>query len=626
MKIPADFRKKYLLLPALLLCAFCSSFTFFMNYTGVKELSLNTNNRLYYHLYCVLEELLNACHGCELLLSFGLIGLFLFYRWIHMHPEYQVKIRFQTVISLLFSFVHVTGTIILNEIGWKTSGQLVKMSIAFVGGCFFYRAVIQVLFVFLQKEHPVSLPFLPRRIKAAFWKAPGRFTFLFLLCCWTIPILLKYPAGICVDVTRQLDQGLGNIPLTAHHPVFHTMLMTWFVKLGNAISSSGFGIFLFCLVETLILAAIFGFILSTLVRFSTRKWVLAVSLLFFAFSPYITGYVGTPIKDLYFVAMVCLYVLALFVYSIDPKIFWGELRFPVLFVLSCAGMVLFRNNGVYICLLTGIVLLLHELWKYRKKAFSHAIIILLSMILAFSSTKIVNGIYDPVPGSIREALSIPFQQTARYAAQHGDEVTEKEKAAINKLLPYDKLAELYNPYISDPVKNRYNDDATREDLKEYLKVWFQQLKKHPGCYVKAVYQQNVFLLYPQYNNYKYYLDTSPLEYIDNSVEGIKTPELLERIQVLYMQALELSHKLPVLNLINNMAVYIMLLLVFVIFTLHKKNYSHLFYYLPLLISLLIIIAAPCIRGHVRYAYPIIYTFPIWLAGYTYTIGQLPFLL
>ena len=80
--------------------------------------------------------------------------------------------------------------------------------------------------------------------------------------------------------------------------------------------------------------------------------------------------------------------------------------------------------------------------------------------------------------------------------------------------------------------------------------------------------------------------------------------------------LTLSHKLPVLNLINNMAVYIMLLLVFVIFTLHKKNYSHLFSYLPLLISLLIIIAAPCIRGHVRYAYPIIYTFPIWLAGYT----------
>lgn len=615
MKILGDSVKKQRMYIYAAVCAFCSACTFFMRYQPVHELSLVTNNWLYYHVYCVLEELKNACYVSDMALSLGMVGFFIFYLWFFTHPEYQINMKFKNLISLIFSFFSVSGTIILRRIDWSTSGQIVKMCIAFAGGYFFYNAILQIVCIVLAKDHQFSLPFISDKIKSFFWKRPGMFTFVFLLCCWIIPILLKYPAGICTDVARQIDQGLGYTELTAHHPVFHTMFMTWFVKLGMSIGSANLGIFLFCLVEAVVMAAIFGFILSVLVKLSAYKWVLAVAMLFFAFSPYITGYVGTPIKDLYFAAMVCIYVICLFVYSIKLEMFWRERKYPILFVLSSIGMALFRNNGIYICLLTGIVMVIYEIIKRGTKAMWRGIVILLAILLPFSSAKIVDQIYQPVPGSIREALSIPFQQTARYVTQHGDEVTAEERAAINEVLPYDDLAELYNPYISDPVKNKFNDNASSDDLKEYFQVWFQQFLKHPGCYVKAVYVQNVFLLYPQYNNYKYYLDTSPFENISSlSVDNINTPEVLKKIQVVYMQVLELAHKLPVLNLINNMAVYIMIMFVLCVLIIHKKNYSHLFYYLPLIISVLIIIAAPCIRGHVRYAYPVIYTFPIWLAG------------
>lgn len=74
--------------------------------------------------------------------------------------------------------------------------------------------------------------------------------------------------------------------------------------------------------------------------------------------------------------------------------------------------------------------------------------------------------YQIEPGSIREALSLPFQQTARYALEYGNEITEEEAAVISNILDYEHLAENYNPRISDPVKRTFNKNATREELKQ----------------------------------------------------------------------------------------------------------------------------------------------------------------
>ena len=69
---------------------------------------------------------------------------------------------------------------------------------------------------------------------------------------------------------------------------------------------------------------------------------------------------------------------------------------------------------------------------------------------------VFNSILLPVwgitPGSKGEMLSIPFQQTARYVKEYPEDIMEQERLAIDNLLQYDKLAEAYNPSLSDPVK------------------------------------------------------------------------------------------------------------------------------------------------------------------------------
>jgi hypothetical protein len=39
---------------------------------------------------------------------------------------------------------------------------------------------------------------------------------------------------------------------------------------------------------------------------------------------------------------------------------------------------------------------------------------------------------------------VPFQQTARYVTEYGDQVTAAEKKAINKVLPYKKRSTTAN--------------------------------------------------------------------------------------------------------------------------------------------------------------------------------------
>ena len=88
-------------------------------------------------------------------------------------------------------------------------------------------------------------------------------------------------------------------------------------------------------------------------------------------------------------------------------------------------------------------------------------------------------------GSIRETLSIPFQQTARYVKYYDKDLSKNDIKVIDKVLEYETLAKRYNPTISDPVKNEFNKYTTKKELLAYLKVWFKCFFKHPLVYIEA---------------------------------------------------------------------------------------------------------------------------------------------
>ena len=155
-----------------------------------------------------------------------------------------------------------------------------------------------------------------------------------------------------------------------------------------------------------------------------------------------------------------------------------------------------RNNGVYL-VFPAMILLIFLMSKKQM------ILILVLSLTIFGGHRVSEKVIAPSLGikpiSTRVYFTIPFQQTARYLATYPDDVTKEEKKAINAVLNYDKLAQRYNPELSDPVKATYRGDTvTKENLENYFRAWFSMFKKHPGVYVEATLHNTYGYYYPFY--------------------------------------------------------------------------------------------------------------------------------
>ena len=83
----------------------------------------------------------------------------------------------------------------------------------------------------------------------------------------------------------------------------------------------------------------------------------------------------------------------------------------------------------------------------------------------------------------------------------------------------------------------------------------------------------------------------------------------------------LMTRFPIIGMFSNVALYIMLLFVIVIFMLHDKCRRELFVMFPLLLSFCTILMEPRIMNQPRYAFPIIYAMPKVIAFYCYTVTR-----
>ena len=78
---------------------------------------------------------------------------------------------------------------------------------------------------------------------------------------------------------------------------------------------------------------------------------------------------------------------------------------------------------------------------------------------------------------------------------------------------------------------------------------------------------------------------------------------------------------PVIGLLSHPAFYVLILFATMLLAIAKKKGNYLLTCVPLFFSVIVIILAPCLFGHPRYAFPIIYSMPVVLAYYIYTIKQ-----
>ena len=427
-------------------------------------------------------------------------------------------------------------------------------------------------------------------------KLPWRSGALILFFCWLPWLLANYPGSFCSDSTNQLEQFFGAFPWSTHHPPLSSVFMGLCVSLGDAVLDRNFGAFLSLLFQSAIAATAFSYMLALLYRSGLSRRLWTVFVLFFA-TPFWGCFVQWFEKDLSYAIVFALLMTFLFTAVKEQRCS----RSDALRIFAAALLALLLRKTALYELLPAMLII--GLWL--KKA--HRLRLCAATLAALLLCSCVNNVLYPALGfnigSSAEALSIPFQQTARYVNEFPDEVTEAERAAIDAVLVYDELDQ-YKPEISDPIKINYRENG--EAMPEYIRHWFSMLLKHPLCYFEAGFMLSYGYLAPVAPNLDAYISSVYTRGVTElgiyRVFDQFPTKLLDSIREMFIQ-------FPLTNLLCTAGLYTWILMACFVQLLRKKKYSELLLFIPGIMNILICIASP-LSCSTRYELPLIASIPL----------------
>lgn len=432
---------------------------------------------------------------------------------------------------------------------------------------------------------------------------------LFIVSCliiflsWLIYILLGFPGSVAGDAIGQLNQFFYG-EFNTHHPPLSTVLMGTFVNLGMTCGEGRIGIFLYLFFQTVICSMIIGFSAYEMYRLGLkRKWCyLFVSL--YAFLPIFGLYAQYFEKDMLYAVCTLLFgIIAIKVVLKRTGDFKSEAMFFIVGLLCC----FLRNNGIYAVVPLYIaIVLIQEKTKERG-------IYLVFGVMTIAVYILFNSVIVPLvhiePGNIREALSIPMQQSARYIRDFNYDVTEEELYAMELFFEnYEEVAELYEATCADEVKSTVKIE--KKDLSRYFKSWATMGVRHPECYFDAFMCLNYGYLAPNEQN----VEPSPssdlvLEQLsDLGIDGSQNETALGVLSSLsFMNVI-----FPFLRYFTMPGFYTWLVIVLTAIQIKQRLYKALILMIPNYVNIAVCLASPLCNG-LRYELPVVLTLPIMIA-------------
>ncbi|MBR4473376.1 MAG: hypothetical protein IKS55_07020 [Oscillospiraceae bacterium] len=445
---------------------------------------------------------------------------------------------------------------------------------------------------------------------------------------WLPHLIIKYPGAVCWDSWRMLSQYRAHTITNFQSPYYSVLFGLFtdpFVKFGHG----EIGLFLFAVFHYLVFVFVFAYSLWLLcIHMKAKRTACVAVLLCDLLCPYIIGYFGVIMKDSLYSAFVFLFVLCLLDYSLDPQAFEHSVWKALILIFSIVNVYLIRRNGSLVIFAVLVCLLVSFL--FRKKNLRLSLVVVLGLAAAMALSSIINTALDVLDTGSRDALSVCFQQTARYVRDYKDEIPEEEADIVRKILPYDELPNLYDPRISDPVKREYVPSGT-EALKDWLKLWARWFLRHPGCYFAAVMEQNYYLFTPEVlDNASYYRDVT-IGYelkktIDISEETpyyepiFHEPETLKNGKEAAVREYMFLHRLPVTRWLGNLAFWFYLLVFFAAFA-AANRIPWVILFMSEIVSVGIAVISPVIYGHPRYLFPLVYGMPVLILYVLYMASK-----
>lgn len=531
-----------------------------------------------------------------------LIIIFILY-YLFFKQVLDIKDKRTKIVSIVIAIVLATFEIVGYSIsryysldgiiGSKTC--LLKNSLKFIAYFITFYSILLILYTNILKKIKINdnLKLKEKKYFMDNFKS-------FIICTIIIFIayipyfLANYPGIFTTDSASEMSSALNNMGnLVNHHPILHIYIISICLKIGKAIGSDNIGIAIYSILQMIATAMTFSYTIRYMTKKNVNIYTRIISLIFFALYPPFAAYSVTMWKDVPFALAMLLFTIQI-IEIVTNKEYINNIKNIVKFIIIMLLVILFRNNGIYVILITLPILLIC-LKDNRKKLSIITVLIIIFYILYKGPIFKALNITD---GPVREALSVPIQQIARTVKYKGEELTDREKEMIYKYIPMENIGEKYYPLISDNVKDNFNNEEFKKNKKDFIILWLKLLNKYPKEYVEAFLDNSFGYWYPEAINWVIptWYDYPEIESLNYKKHAIINSKCIENIESSVN-----ARNVPFISLMWDIGFTFDVILISIGYVIVNKKRALILIYIPILALWLTTVASP-VWCEYRYLY------------------------
>ncbi len=539
--------------------------------------------------------------------------LFLMSFLVKFRPKEKEAFKISAILSAFISFWIVVGNSYALLQNWNyifgSLSVFIAAVLSFVGYYIFFYHIISAFIYFIRIYDKTALYAPFEKIGEKYFKKNAKLKFFIIIFIGCLPyLIINFPGIIHGDSATMLSEYYKH-NLSNHHPLMQTLFWGWTVSMGEKLfGEQTYGVFIYILFQVIYSCLIFSVVIDYFKRKGLPAFLWISLLIFMVVLPIFPRHIAVICKDHNYSAFALLFLyLMMRLFDKKQNIENKELMWIIpLWFASIVLTGLSRKSGMHVTIITLVFVLIY-LRKYKRIFIPVLIASAMGVVFVEATEYVILNVFEIQNNNTKESLSLPFQQTARYVKEYGEDVTYEEEKIIDKILDYNNLGEIYNAERSTPVKETFKRESNGKDLVNYFKVWFIQFFKHPDSYLQAAFSMMDAYFYPTDVGYyrDFYFDT----FIFNK-EAIK--EGFPKLEDMFLKRDMNSRNIPVIGLTSSVGFYVWLsFFTFLFFIFYKKDKKYMLYNIPALGTLLVCLLSP-VNGTIRYALPIVYYVPFLL--------------
>lgn len=385
------------------------------------------------------------------------------------------------ILSVLFSILLMFGNFIESGDDLRNAVfRLIMRVFTFAGLFLFIKDILVALYTKILRpgiisDSPWDLP-MPKWLEKHLGLKSGGICFV----CYLPYFLFLYPGILTPDSINQLEQAMGVVPYSNHHPWIHTLLIQLWVKIGYALfNNMSVAVSVYTFFQMIVMCAALGFCVKTIYDLSKKVWITLLALALFALTAYNGVYSVTMWKDVLFGVV----IVSLICSMIQMRLSGGLKIYYVLFTLCCVLMSLLRSNGWYAFLVCVPIFV----YFYRKEKKVMWPLIGASLVVALLVKGPVMSAFDVSSPDMVESLAIPVQMVARVLVMDRA-IDEDDMALIEDVVDLTYIHELYVDDYADNIKELVragHPEVIENNKGKYLGLFVKLGVKYPLDYIDA---------------------------------------------------------------------------------------------------------------------------------------------